>query len=513
MKRIFIMLFMIMTFIVNAKETLRVGMEVGYAPFNWYQKDDKHNAVKIPSGYANGYDVQIAKLIAQKLDRELVIVPSDWDSLLGPALNSSKIDLVIAGMSPTSERRKSIDFTNSYYESDIVVVVKKDSKYAKAKTLNDFNLARITGQLNTLHYGLIDQLNGAAKQVAMENFPAMIVALNSNKIDGYIAEKPSALSASFSDPNISFIEFNDKGFEYDKNEVNVAIGVKKGNVKLLEDVNEALLGISKEVREKLMEDSIKNQPLLSENENAEINTPNGFFSWMKYILTNYGNRYLLGTLTTIYLAIIGTSVGFVIGLIVALVNTTSTNDERKKVHNMLYKILKKLNWIYISVFRGTPMIVQAMIFYYGLGQVFDINLSPIVAAMVIISINTGAYLSEIIRGGIESVDSGQYDAAQSLGFTHKQSMIYIILPQAIRNILPSVGNEFIINIKDSAVLFAIGVTELYTVSKQIAGTNFRYYEVFIITCIIYFVLTTVLSKALKYLETKMDGSSTYDIVE
>ncbi|WP_068269158.1 ABC transporter substrate-binding protein/permease [Caviibacter abscessus] len=513
MKKLIVVLITTISIIINAEGTLRVGMEVGYAPFNWYQKDDKHNAVKIPSGYANGYDVQIAKLIAEKLGKKLVIVPSDWDSLLGPALNSSKIDLVIAGMSPTLERRKSIDFTKSYYESDIVVVVKKDSKYNMAKRLNDFRHARITGQLNTLHYGLIKQLKGAKKQVAMENFPAMIVALNSNKIDGYIAENPSALSASFSDPNITFIKFKDNGFEYDKNEVNVAIGVKKGNIKLLNEVNRALSEIPKEVREKLMEDAIKNQPLSSSKENIQNNGPNGFFSWVKYILINYGNRYLLGTLTTVYLAIIGTSAGFIIGLIVALVNTVSTEDSRRKVHNIIYKILKKLNWIYISVFRGTPMIVQAMIFYYGLGQVFDINLSPIVAAMIIISINTGAYLSEIIRGGIESVDKGQYDAAQSLGFTHRQSMIYIILPQAIRNILPSVGNEFIINIKDSAVLFAIGVTELYTVSKQIAGTNFRYYEVFIITCVIYFVLTTVLSKILKYIEVKMDGSNTYEIVE
>lgn len=494
----------------SEKKVLRVGMEVGYAPFNWYQKDDANGAVKIPTGYANGYDVQIAKLIAKSLDRELEIVPSDWDSLLGPALNSDKIDLVIAGMSPTNERKKSIDFTNSYYEADIVVVVKKDGKYANSKTLNDFTDAKITGQLNTLHYGLIDQLKNAKKQVAMENFPAMVVALNSGKIDGYIAERPSALSASFSDPSISFVDFKDNGFSYDKDEVNVAIGVKKGNTTLVNEVNKALSDISKSTRENLMQDAIKNQPLQTDAENEE---ELGFLALVKNILQNYGIKYLIGTLTTVYLAIIGTGVGFIIGMIVALVNTASIKDKRKKLHNFIYYILKKINAVYISVFRGTPMIVQAMIFYYGLGQVFDINLTPMVAAMIIISVNTGAYLSEIIRGGILSIDNGQYEAAMSLGFTHKQAMIYVILPQAVRNILPAVGNEFIINIKDSAVLFAIGVTELYTISKQIAGTNFRYYEVFIITCVIYFILTTVLSKLLKYIEVKMDGSSTYEIVE
>ena len=494
----------------SEKKLLRVGMEVGYAPFNWYQKDNANGAVKIPTGYANGYDVQIAKLIAKLLDRELEIVPSDWDSLLGPALNSDKIDLVIAGMSPTNERKKSIDFTNSYYESDIVVVVKKDGKYANSKTLNEFKDAKITAQLNTIHYGLIDQLKGAKKQVAIENFPTMVVAINSGKIDGYIAEKPSALSASFADSSINFVSFKDNGFLYDKEEVNVAIGVKKGNKLLLNEVNKALSNISTNTKENLMQDAIKYQPLQTDIEN---NDKLGFFSFVKNILQKYGIKYLIGTLTTLYLAIVGTGVGFIIGIIVALINTSSIKDKRRKVYNIIYYILKKINAVYISLFRGTPMIVQAMIFYYGIGQVFNINITSMVAAMIIISVNTGAYLSEIIRGGILSVDNGQYEAAMSLGFTHKQAMIYIILPQAVRNILPAVGNEFIINIKDSAVLFAIGVTELYTISKQIAGTNFRYYEVFIITSIIYFILTTVLSNLLKYIEIKIDGSSTYEIVE
>lgn len=512
MKRLFFLIltmFMVFSCGTKEQEVLKVGMEVGYAPFNWYQNNDANNAYPIQNGYANGYDVQMAKLIAEKLNMKLEIVPSDWDSLLGPAVNSGKIDLVIAGMSPTNERKESLDFTDSYYNSDIVVVVKKDSKYANAKTLNDFSGAKITAQLNTMHYDMIDQLNGVNKQVAMENFPAMIVALNAGKIDGYIAEKPSALSASFSDPSVSFVEIKENGFVYNKAEVDVAIGMKKGRADLLNKVNKALSEIDSETRETLMETAIKTQPLGDEGVIQNLS----FFGWVSKIFTQYFKDYLKGTWVTVYLATIGTLVGSLIGMVVALVNTTDTSDKRKKVHNLIYNILKKINWLYILVFRGTPMIVQAMIFYYGLGQVFGINLTPITAAFIIISVNTGAYISEIFRGGIESIDKGQFEASEALGFTHTQAMRYIILPQAIRNVLPSIGNEFIINIKDSAVLFAIGVTELYTVSKQIAGTNFRYYEVFIITCLIYFVLTTVLSKVLKYIEKRLDGSSTYEIVE
>ena len=306
----------------------------------------------------------------------------------------------------------------------------------------------------------------------MENFPSMIVALNSNKIDGYIAEKPSALSAKFSDPNIDFIEFKqNEGFKYNKEEINVAIGLKKGNKTLLNKVNKALSEISDEKKDSLMEEAIAQQPLSGQK---NMN----FLQWTKQILQTYWKKYLVGTLITLFLASFGTVVGTLIGMVVALVNTSSGN-----------KVLKFINWLYILIFRGTPMIVQAMILYYGLGQILGINLKPLTAALIIISINTGAYISEILRGGITSIDKGQYEASTSLGFTHKQTMMYIILPQAFRNSLPAIGNEFIVNIKDSSVLFAIGVTELYTISKQVAGTNFRYYEVFLITCLIYFVLT------------------------
>ena len=192
---------------------LRVGMECGYAPFNWVQNNDKNGAVKIDSGYCGGYDVEIAKLIAKGLDKKLVVVKSEWDALLGPALTSGNVDIVIAGMSPTAERKQSLSFTKPYYESDLVVVVKKDGKYANAKSINDFAGARITGQLSTLHYNVIDQMKGVKKQQAMENFPAMIVALDSGKIDGYVSEKPGAMAAQMSNPELVFVSFDkENGF-------------------------------------------------------------------------------------------------------------------------------------------------------------------------------------------------------------------------------------------------------------------------------------------------------------
>lgn len=238
-----------------------------------------------------------------------------------------------------------------------------------------------------------------------------------------------------------------------------------------------------------------------------------FIEWIYFLLVNNWKNFLYGTYMTVMISLVATIIGFIIGLLLALVQTEKDDYHNRKIRNTVVKFFKFLIKVYVTVFRGTPMIVQSMIFFYGISQVTGVNIAPIPSALIIVSINTGAYISEIIRGGIISIDKGQYEACQSLGMTHFQSMIYVILPQVIRNILPAVSNEFIVNIKDTSVLFVIGVTELFTVSRSISGTYARYYEVFTITCIIYFVLTFGLTKILRKIEKYLDGSEHYEIVE
>lgn len=502
-------LFTFFVAILGYSEPLRVGMEAGYAPFNWFQNNDSNGAVKINGGYAGGYDVEIAKIIAKELNRELVIVQSDWDSLLGPALNSNKIDVVIAGMSATKERKENLDFTDTYYDSDLVIVVKKDSKYVNSKKLLDFKDAKITAQLNTFHYDVIDQIEGVNKQNPQENFSTMLVALSSGKIDGYVSERPGAISASVSNPDITFVEFSDdNGFKYEKNDVAVSVALKKGNIELRDKINEILKTIDKNKREEIMKKAIQTQPNnnIAEDESSISKTPNTFLGWIQFILQNYYKQLILGTLTTVLLSFVGTFFGFFIGLFFALIRTITKN-------NFITNLFKKLINLYITIVRGTPMIVQAIIFYYGFSQATGINISILASSLIIVSFNTAAYIAEIIRGGIDSIDKGQYEATKALGMNHYSAMRYVILPQAIRNTLPSVGNELIVNIKDTSVLFSIGVTELYTTSRFIAGTHSRYYEVFIITCSIYFILTYGLSKLFIYLEKKIDGMENYEIAE
>ena len=198
-----------------------------------------------------------------------------------------------------------------------------------------------------------------------------------------------------------------------------------------------------------------------------------FLEWVIFFIQNNWQQFLSGTIITLFISLTGTIIGFFIGLLVALVKNMSKE-------NIVMGILNVYFSIYIEIFRGTPMIVQSMVIYYGLSQIFSLNLSPIGAALFIVSINTGAYMSEIIRGGIDSIDKGQFEAAQSIGMTNFQMMKNIIFPQMFRNVLPSIGNEFIINIKDTSVLNVISVTELFFISKSVAGTYSRYYEVFII---------------------------------
>lgn len=239
--------------------------------------------------------------------------------------------------------------------------------------------------------------------------------------------------------------------------------------------------------------------------------PTTFFGWVSFILDKYGALFLRGTGTTLTVAISGTLLGFAIGLLVAIARSIQLPKRAGLARRVPLLALRGLLTVYIEVFRGTPMIVQAMVIYYGGLQYLGLQISELAAAIFIVSINTGAYMAEIIRGGILSVDIGQSEAAHSIGMTHWQTMTGVVLPQAIRNIMPSIGNEFIINIKDSSVLNVISVSELFFMSKSAAGTYFRYFEVFFITAIIYLILTVAVTRILRLIEKKMDGPKHYTI--
>lgn len=492
-----------------AEGEFRVGMEAAYAPFNWTQKDDSHGGVQIDGepDFANGYDVQVAQKIADALGKKLVIVKSSWDGLV-PSLTSGKIDAIIAGMSPTAERKQEIDFSSSYWTSDLVMIVQTDGKYKDATSLEDFSGAKITGQLNTFHYSVIDQIKGVVKQEAMDDFTNMRAALASGVIDGYVAERPEGVTVESKDKKYKMIEFaQGKGFVTNPEDTQVAVGVRKGDPNLA-TINQAVESLTVEDQKALMDDCIKNQPGQEETASEETATqPAKKKSSLLTILEDNWRMFLRGTGFTILISMVGTIAGLIIGLLIGMYRTAAVPE--KGPRRFFHLLFEKLLAFYIEVFRGTPMMVQAMVIYYGLAEFAGIDLNRIVAALLIVSINTGAYMSEIVRGGIFAVDEGQFEAAEAIGMTHRQTMTKVVMPQVIRNILPATGNEFVINIKDTSVLSVISVSELFFQGRTIAGQTLKIYQTYFIISVIYLVLTFSITRILRMLEKRMDGKSNY----
>ena len=240
--------------------------------------------------------------------------------------------------------------------------------------------------------------------------------------------------------------------------------------------------------------------------------PDDFWGRVVYLLQQYGLSFLRGAGTTMLIAVISTAVGCLIGFGVGIVQTTPA-DKAHPVKYILMKLVRFLLDAYVEIFRGTPMMVQAMFIYYGLAQLFNIHLGTMEAALFIVSINTGAYMAETVRGGILSIDPGQTEGAKAIGMTHVQTMNAVILPQALRNIMPQIGNNLIINIKDTCVLSVIGTVELFFATKSVAGAMYTYFEAFTITMVIYFVLTFSCSRLLRLCESKMDGPDSYELYD
>ena len=232
--------------------------------------------------------------------------------------------------------------------------------------------------------------------------------------------------------------------------------------------------------------------------------------WIITIITENWQMFLRGAGVTLLISLIGTIAGAVIGLIAGIIRTIPVPERGTKKFGLA--IINAILSAYIEFFRGTPMIVQAMVIYYGSAMAFGFDMNVLVAALIVVSINTGAYMAEIVRGGIISVDKGQFEAAQAIGMNHLQTMMNVVLPQVIRNILPATGNQFVINIKDTSVLNVISLSELFFMTKSVAGNNFRYFESFFVACILYFVMTFAVTKILRYFEKKIEGPDSYKVI-
>ena len=248
-------------------DKLYVGLECAYSPFNYTQRDNSNGAVQIYNtnykpirrSYANGYDVMIAQKIADELGKELVIVKMEWDALI-PAVQAGSVDLIIAGMSPTAERKEEIDFSDAYYQSNLVLVVRKDGEYANANSLADFNGAKVAAQQGTFHDAALEQQgpnHGITRHTPLADFPALINALNTKAIDAYVAEEPGAIENCASNPDFTYVRLknNTTGFTASDEDTAIAVGVKK-NSNLTAQINAILAKITQSQRDEMMQRAI-----------------------------------------------------------------------------------------------------------------------------------------------------------------------------------------------------------------------------------------------------------------
>lgn len=229
-------------------------------------------------------------------------------------------------------------------------------------------------------------------------------------------------------------------------------------------------------------------------------------SWQLF-LDNW-EVFLRGAWAALVIALIGTVFGALIGFFIGIMHTIP--QRKKDAKAFILKIFNFVLTCYIEIFRGTPMMVQAMVVFYGLIYI-GIDIDRFLAACIVISLNTGAYMAEYVRGGIVSIDKGQFEAAQAIGMNHIQTMVYIVIPQVARNILPATGNQLVMNIKDSSVLSVISVVELFFTANSVAGSNYRYLEAFFIASVLYFIMTFTVTRILLMFEKKMDGPDSYKV--
>ena len=239
--------------------------------------------------------------------------------------------------------------------------------------------------------------------------------------------------------------------------------------------------------------------------------PTDFLGRIIYLITNYGSSFLRGAGVTIAIAVVGTVIGCLIGFVVGITQTIPIHANDSKLKKFLLKIVNAILKIYVEVFRGTPMIVQAMFIYYGALMYLQISMGMWIAAFFIVSINTGAYMAETVRGGIISVDLGQTEGAKAIGMNHFQTMLYVVFPQTLRNINTQIGNNLNINIKDSSVLSVIGTVELFYAAKQTAGAFYWYFESMTVAMLVYLAMTLITSFLLRKWEKKLDGAASFDL--
>jgi polar amino acid transport system substrate-binding protein len=448
---------------VQDQGVLVVGTSADFPPFEFYAVVDGERQIV-------GMDMMIAQKIADDLGVELQIQDMEFDSLL-PALEARNVDVVIAGMTPTAERRRSVDFSDIYFQTFQNIMVRAEDKevYDSIESLSGL---RIGVQSGSLQEELAEQIPDA-EIMSLTNLSDLLLALKTNRIEAIVMQGPNAEAHAGHDEDLyTFVG----DFEMDDDDQGSAIAFRQGEDSLVDAVNESLAEIE--------EQNLTEEYLAAAGEYmAQESGEEGF-------IASYWEYFLDGTLITLLISASAVFFGLILGSLLALMRLS-------KVF-----LLKPLATAYVEFVRGTPLLIQVMFIYFASGMFF--NLPALTAGIIAVSLNSGAYIAEIIRSGINSVNKGQDEAARSLGMSKNDSMRYIVFPQALKNIWPALGNEFITIIKESSIVSVIGVGELIFQTRVVRSISFQGILPLFITMLIYFALTFSLTKLLNFYEGRMN---------
>lgn len=236
--------------------------------------------------------------------------------------------------------------------------------------------------------------------------------------------------------------------------------------------------------------------------------PGNSLEWMIFLARKYSKMFIEGTWLTLYIAVIGTIVGFLLGYVVGIIEDIKINPGDNMIRKIIVRLVKAIFSIYVEIFRDTPMIVQAMIIYYGI-KMLGVEVTPVFAGILVTVLNTGAYMAETVRAGIGSIELGQREGAWAMGMSPFKTMLYVVLPQAFKNIIPEMANTFLTNLKMTSVLNVIAVQELFMAAKTVGGNYYKYFESYLVIAVIYFVLCFVFNKIFNLIEKKMQGKTDY----
>lgn len=444
------------------REKFVIGTEASFKPFEYRQGSE-----------VVGFDIDLARMIADDMNKDLVVEEMSFDGLI-PALKAGKVDAILAGLTITPDRAKSVDFSHGYYTASQKIIVHKNSSIKSSKDLAG---KKVAVQLGTTGDTLMTS-NKSVHTIQFPLVPSVLQELNSGRVDAAVIDADPATLYLKNFPNLRIIN-------EDLSQEQYAVAVNKNKPELLKIINKTISDIQKDGRyEKLIEKHF--------SDNTTETKPMSYWQKLHFIFIE-SNRYMYlikGVAMTLVLAFFAVLIGVAFGLIIALCRTSHV------------LILEKIGYWYVTIIRGTPVLVQLLIMYYVVFGSYQFAPKTLVAILAF-GLNSAAYVAEIFRSAIENIDIGQYEAASSLGLKYSTTMRYVILPQAFRNSLPSLANEFVSLLKETSVVGWIGANDLMRGADNIRFQTATAFESLIVVAIIYLILTGIFSKFVTKLEMRL----------